>query len=365
MLKLRSPVTGLLFDYDFSEVHMRIPPFLKEKGTIGFIAPSFGCTTSPYAERFDNAINTFRSMGYSTYEGPNCRVALGTGISNAPEKCAEELNNAMCDNISDIIISCGGGELMCTAVPYMDFERIKSAPPKWYLGYSDNTNYIFFSTTVCDTAAIYGECAASFGQETWHQSLSDTFALLTGQKTSFSNYTYFEAEKTDITVNPLTSYVLNGKTDITCASGNTVISGRLIGGCLDCLELIAGTEFDHFNEFAEKYRDEGIILFFDSCEFNTMGVVRSLWKLKHSGWFSHNIKGVLVGRPMLMDNADFGITMTDAFNMVLESLRVPVIFGMDIGHVPPQMPTVSGAYATVTYKEGRVTVDYDFLRDRE
>ncbi len=342
---------------------MRIPPFLKENGTIGFVAPSFACTTSPYAERFENAKKIFQSLGYSTFEGPNCHESSGLGMSNTPEKCGTELNDCLCDKSSDLLISCGGGELMCTAIPYMDFNRIKKADPKWYMGYSDNTNYVFFSTTLCDTAAVYGECAASFGQEKWHQSHQDSLDLLTGKKTIFTNYDLFEIEKADTATNPLAPYNLTAPTRITCDSGNVTFSGRLVGGCLDCLVGIAGTEFDHFNEFAEKYADDGIIFFLESCEFNTMGVVRSLWKLKHTGWFNHKIKGFLIGRPMLIDNNDFGISMTEAFDYVLKDLGLPIIHGMDIGHLPPQMPTVSGAYANVCYKDGKVTVAYDFARD--
>lgn len=45
---------------------------------------------------------------------------------------------------SDILISCGGGELMCETLEYVDFDKIKNSPPKWYLGYSDNTNFTFY-----------------------------------------------------------------------------------------------------------------------------------------------------------------------------------------------------------------------------
>ena len=31
---------------------MRFPEFLKEHGTIGFVAPSFGCATEPYYTAF-------------------------------------------------------------------------------------------------------------------------------------------------------------------------------------------------------------------------------------------------------------------------------------------------------------------------
>ena len=34
---------------------MRIPEFLKENGTIGFVAPSYGCNIEPYKSAFDHA----------------------------------------------------------------------------------------------------------------------------------------------------------------------------------------------------------------------------------------------------------------------------------------------------------------------
>lgn len=36
-------------------------------------------------------------------------------------------------------------------------------------------------------------------------------------------------------------------------------SGRLLGGCLDCLVNLKGTEFDKTVEFVEKYKEDGII----------------------------------------------------------------------------------------------------------
>ena len=50
-------------------------------------------------------------------------------------------------DMPDAIISCGGGELMCEILRYVDFERIAQAKPKWFMGYSDNTNLTFLLTT--------------------------------------------------------------------------------------------------------------------------------------------------------------------------------------------------------------------------
>ena len=47
---------------------------------------------------------------------------------------------------------------------------------------SDNTNFVFLSATLMDTAAIYGPCAAAFGMEPWHPAIADAFAVITGEK---------------------------------------------------------------------------------------------------------------------------------------------------------------------------------------
>ncbi|MEI3338740.1 MAG: hypothetical protein V8R80_01285 [Eubacterium sp.] len=49
---------------------MRYPKFLPENGTIGFVAPSYGCNIEPYKTAFESALVTFESMGYHTELGP-------------------------------------------------------------------------------------------------------------------------------------------------------------------------------------------------------------------------------------------------------------------------------------------------------
>ena len=75
---------------------MRYPEFLKENGTIGFVAPSFGCATEPYYTAFGNALRKWKEMGYNTHPGPNCYEAKGIGIGNDPKLCGEELNEWYC-----------------------------------------------------------------------------------------------------------------------------------------------------------------------------------------------------------------------------------------------------------------------------
>ena len=60
---------------------MRFSENLKKGGTIGFVAPSFGCTTEPYKSAFANAQKKWKEMGYQLDLGPNCYAEHGIGIS--------------------------------------------------------------------------------------------------------------------------------------------------------------------------------------------------------------------------------------------------------------------------------------------
>ena len=341
---------------------MRYPEFLQADGRIGFIAPSFGAATEPYRTLFVHALEGFEAKGYRTVLGPNCFEDKGLGKSNTPEACGQEINDFFLEDMSDVIISCGGGETMCEDLPFVDFKGIAQAKPKWYLGYSDNTNLTFTLPTMCDTAAIYAPCASSFGMEPWHPSIWDTFDLLCGKTKEVHSYDTWEKES-DKTENPLAPYHTTEPFAMRIASPDgtdrAAFSGRLIGGCLDCLSVICGTEFDHAAEFAERYAEDGIIWFLEACELNPMAIRRILWQLSHAGWFRH-VKGFLIGRPMMIDADGMGLDRFSAVTGVLEEYGVPILMDLDIGHLPPMMPLISGACADVRAENRALTIAYRF-----
>nr|WP_297704387.1 S66 peptidase family protein [uncultured Butyrivibrio sp.] len=348
---------------------MRYPEFLKVGGTIGFVAPSFGCTFEPYISRFANAKKTFSEMGYSLDEGPNCSVALGIGISNTPEKCGEELNDYYQSDKNDVLMSVGGGELMCEVVPFIDFEGVKKAKPKWYMGYSDNTNFIFPSVTLADTAAIYAPCAGDFGMEKWHPAVADAFDLLTGKKLEFSNYDKWELELPEGAADLCSYYVtepnrmkayLGGEGILDGEAVNTPVGfkGRLIGGCLDCLANLVGTPYEDAKGFSGKYEDDGIIWFLEACDLNAYSIRRAIWNLREAGWFSH-VKGFLIGRPGAAFGQEmFGLDQYNAVTDILAEYGVPILFDLDIGHHPPMLPMLCGAVAEVEFVENRLKIIY-------
>ena len=83
---------------------MKYPEFLQKNGTIGYVAPSFGCAIEPYKSAFANALGKFKAMGYKADIGPNVYEESGIGISSTPRNCGEELNDSYCGNQNDVII---------------------------------------------------------------------------------------------------------------------------------------------------------------------------------------------------------------------------------------------------------------------
>ncbi len=356
---------------------MRYPGFLKDGGRIGFIAPSFGCATEPYRTDFEESLEWFKKLGYRTVLGPNCYCDTGIGISNTPEKCAAEANDFLTGDRSDVIISCGGGELMCEILPFMDFEKIASSTPKWFMGYSDNTNLTFLLNTLCDTASIYSVCASKFTQD-HHRCVDDAFDVLCGKKLSVSNYDKWYKEKygPDVTsedqpdsdperevytsrngdvfdVLPYKQYIFRGSE----SADEAEFSGRLVGGCMDCLINLIGTKFDKMSDFADKYKDDGIIWFLESCDLSVMSQRRALWQIENAGWFS-NVKGFLIGRPLRFDDTFGEFDHYDAALGILGKYDVPIIQDVDIGHQFPQMPIISGACADVSAKGNLLNIQF-------
>lgn len=341
---------------------MRYPANLPRGGTIGFVAPSFGCQIEPYRSGFENAQRKFAALGYQIQLGPNCYAGEGTGISSTPQKCAAELTEYYCSEENDCLISCGGGELMCEVLSHMDFERIKKAEPKWYMGYSDNTNFTYLLATLCDTAAIYGPCATAFGMEPWHDSLRDALGLLTDEQDTVRGYDKWERESLKDAEHPLMPYHVTEERRLRCYVGNEeqgadaelVFKGRLLGGCMDCLVTLLGTRFDGTASFLEKYREDGIIWFLEACDLNVFGIRRAMWQMEEADWFQH-VKGFLIGRP-LNGQEMMGLDACGAVLEVAGRKNVPVIMDVDLGHLPPMMPIVVGSLGEVSVEGNDIAI---------
>ncbi len=341
---------------------MRYPKPLEKGQTIGFAAPSYGASTEPYHTLFGEALSNFEKLGYKTLLGPNCYAGEGIGISNTPEKCGEELTDFYVRKDCDVLISVGGGECMCETMDFVDFEKVNAADPKWFMGYSDNTHFTFLLNTICDTASVYGPHASDFGMRPWHKAVSDALEVLSGRKFAES-YDKWEINQLKSADDPYAGYNCTEDSCMKAYIGrekqnSLKLSGRLTGGCMDVLLGLAGTRFDKVAEFTEKYKEDGIVWFLESCDLSPMDFRRGLWRLRNCGWLG-NVKGFVFGRPMHYGEDFAGVTFESAALDMLSEYGVPIIFDADIGHMPPMMPIISGSFADIRF-DGKLRIDYEF-----
>lgn len=344
---------------------IQTPPFLKKGNTIGITAPSFGCTIEPYITRFKDAVRQFEALGYKFKIGQTVYKNDGLGISTDPKVAAAELVDFYCDPSVDLIISAGGGELMCETLANIDFERIKKAPAKWFMGYSDNTNFIFPLVTVCGVKALYGPNISGFGKP-WEEPENQSLALLEGKSKSVCGYKLFQRPEDGTEAkeaNPLSPYVLTQEKKLKVYPDGLekketfTFDGVMIGGCLDVLAGLVGTPFDHVKKFNDQ--QDRVVWVLEACDLSPMGIRRALWQLREAGWFG-KASGFIIGRPLAAWGQDMmGVNQYNAVTDILGSLGLPIVMDADVGHISPDMPLVMGAQTLVTIKDGNIFCDFD------
>lgn len=335
---------------------MIYPKFLNVGGTIGVTAPSSGSEDEIDIFQIENATRKLEKLGINVIETPNCRKSDGVRSSDAKIR-AKELESLFLNDDVGSIVCLSGGEFLVEMLPYIDFEVIKSNL-KWLQGFSDITGISYVITTMLDISTIYGNNFTTYAMENWHKSVEDNFEILRGNIIKQQSYELYENERKEKLVGN-EEFNLDTKVKWINLNGEDKIElkGRIIGGCLDLLTTIAGTKYDGTLKFIEKYKEDGIIWYFDNCELSCEDVIRTMWKFKEMGWFEHT-KGIVFGRTMI-EKSCTGITFHEAVKTSFKDMNIPIIVDADIGHKRPQMTIINGAIAKVTSIDGKGSIEFE------
>lgn len=326
------------------------PNYIKDNPKIYLVAPSFGTTTTPYKERMEKAIKNLKKLNAEIIIGPNVfKSEYPCASTNAKDRAKEIIDALKSD--ADIIWSVGGGEVMCEILEYINFDELKNIKPKWFIGYSDNTNLILPLATKLNLESIYGPCAPSLYINEYE--VKETFEMLKGKKV-FKGYKSFQLSKDD---EIFPKYHLDKRNKLSAYNYDKPFEGKLLGGCLDCLVTLSGTKFDNVAEFTKNSKEK-IIFFLEACEMNPMDIMRGLFQLKNTGWFN-NVSGFIIGRSMFYGMEQFGMYDKDAYIESLKYLNVPMIFNCDFGHLGPTIPIRSNAYAKISIENNLLKIEYN------
>lgn len=321
---------------------MRYAKFIKRGQRIGICAPSAG--VGHKLLDFEKALKVLLNEGYKVKETKSVRANSDRSASG--KQRAKELDELVLDNHVDMIMCATGGDYMFEILPYVNFDNIDKNP-KWIMGYSDPTNILYTVTTKLDIATLYGFNASSYGENTKDE--KDNLKIISGKlvkQSSSKKHISFLKE-----IAGETKY--DSETKWICKQDDIVIKGRLIGGCLDCIDKIIGTEYDYTNQFVERYKDDGIVYYFDIFAMTPLNVYLTLLQMKYAGYFKY-CKGVLVGRIAIPNIENKKFDYIKAINLALG--KIPHIMEMDIGHSSPKMTLINGGLIEVNYSKGKGSI---------
>lgn len=214
------------------------------------------------------------------------------------------------------IIAARGGYGAVQVLPYLDLTEFMKSP-KWMVGYSDLTAFhAMLNNQGVET--IHGAMVNSFADE---ESVESLRAALFGT---------------------LDKYTIS--TNSNCIIGEA--EGRLVGGNLSVIYSLGGTLFD-------LNVKNSILLIEDTNEANYR-IDRMLQNLKLSGKLDC-IKGVIVGE--FINNAQGDdAPLNEIINGAFESLGIPVMYGVNIGHDTENLSAYLGRNVKITVDSNASTL---------
>ena len=340
---------------------MIVPEYLKPGCGIGVTAPSHPIDKEQDQFRFYHAAEQLKERGYDVTFTPNVFAQADKfGRSGTGQQKAEELHSLIKDPEIHAVFSAAGGDFLAEMLPFADLDLFIKHP-KWIQGYSDNTSLLYYLTTKGDIATSYGANFGDFGMDPWQLCVSRGLEVLEGTCTKQNSFRYYqdgfadretglEGYRNDL---PVKWWSVTGR--------QAYMKGRLLGGCMDVLLNLAGTQFDGTLDFISRYWEDGILWYLESFALNMEQMMEGLWKMKEMGWFEH-AAGIIFGRPLFYQPESWDGEPLPTYEEVLMErlgdLHVPIITGADIGHKGPQFVMLNGMMTEVFCRYGRGYVKY-------
>jgi muramoyltetrapeptide carboxypeptidase len=303
------------------------PRRLRKGDTIGLVAPASNARED---EDIRFAIDIVKSLGFHVKPGQHL-FDRNQYLAGTDKGRADDVNRMFADDEVDGIFCLRGGYGTPRMLPFLDYAAI-AKKPKVLLGYSDITALL---TAIFVKTGIVG----------FHGPIANQ---------TYSDYTLAEFEK--VLRHPVDNAVIAaappfeagpGKVDrdnrITRFAGGKA-QGRLIGGNLSLLATLIGTPYE------PDFRD--CILFIEDVGESPYRIDRMLTQL----WLAGRLQqcaGIAYGKfTDLPNSSGNSYSVEEVLRMRSESLGIPVIGGLMIGHVDDQTVVPIGIRAELDADAG-------------
>lgn len=325
--------------------------------TIGVTAPSSGVGKEQH-HLLEQAIARQQQNGFQIKTGETAWTQE-LAKSAPAKKRADEFMEMMGDPEIDFIFPPWGGELLIEMLEYLDFSRIQ---PKWVLGYSDLSLLLLAITLKTGIATAHGTNIVDLRGEKSDETTGQWLTVLktaAGESVSQSSSALYQKEWNHSNPSPVV-FQLTEPTEWKTVSGTEEkFAGRLLGGCIDVIRHIIGTPYGEVQAFRDKHiPGEQILWYLENCEMSVADLKRSLTGMKYAGWFE-NCAGIVFGRSAANQPVE-GYTVEKMYQDLAEDLNLPIAYDIDLGHVPPQITFINGAYAEIQVANGKGTVLQEF-----
>lgn len=286
-------------------------------------------------------------FGLEVVEMPN--TLKGTQyIYEHPEKRAEDLMQAFADPTIKGIFSCIGGDESVRLLPYIDYEVIRNNP-KVFMGYSDTT-VTHFICRKAGLASFYGPAILSDFAENVEMFDYTKHWL---KKALFETEPIGNIEPSDIWTshrlpweeeNKLIRRTTQTSSGYELLQGKGKVQGRMIGGCIEVLEMLKGTEL-----WPEPEEWEDSILFFETSEDMPEPRYFEYW-LRNYGTqgILQKVNGIVFGKPY--DDKYYKEYRKAIIRVVRNELGLvdlPILYNMSFGHTAPIVTLPYGAMAEI------------------
>ncbi len=336
---------------------MIYPEPLKKGSRIAITAFSSGIEER-HKKRFDEIQRTLTERGYEIVIG-DCLDGNHKHASASKEKRAKELMNYLTDDSIDAIAPPWGGELAIEILPLLDFKKVSSSKPKWIFGFSDVSTVTSVISSYVGWITVHSSNLMDIIDTNTDPLMANTLNYL--EQEGGSSFVQKSSDKhtrswPDIEIDPK-SFVVGDKVTewkwLNKPNGVEVIRGRLIGGCWDTLIHLFETPYLNLSEFKTKFQEDGIVLYLENVEMSPCDLVRAVHSMEFRGVFDV-IDGLVLGRNFTIDSDEASdLTYVEVLKEHLSNKNIPIIYDVDIGHVPPNLTLMNGSLAEFSIENGQ------------
>ncbi|MEU6248464.1 LD-carboxypeptidase [Glycomyces sp. NPDC047010] len=292
---------------------LRRPRRLAPGDRVAVVSPA---SPSP-AERIDAGLAVLRSWDLEPVLMPHAagRTGLFAGLDLDR---AGDFQDAWLDPSIAAVFAARGGYGSQRMIDHVDWERLRSAEPKAFIGFSDMTALHEALALNLGTASVHGP------MPTWSAFTDDE-----GMQEHLRQ-TLFEPERVQKIASP-TARTMNGGT----------ATGVTLGGTLTLLAAEIGTP-DHRADVAG-----GLLLLEDVGE-EPYRIDRALTQLRRAGWLD-GLAGIVLGSwAECGPYEDVRAVLADQ----LRGLSIPVVEEFGFGHCTPSLTIPLGVKATLDADAG-------------